>query len=104
MPVRRLGMVVKGCDMMGVLELAKRKQVNLDNILMIGVNCGGSVSPVTARKMITEKYGVDPDTVTRKRSTRASSSSSTMAATRAFPSMNSKRQAMGGGATAAGAR
>ena len=30
---------------------------------MIGVNCGGSVSPVTARKMIKDKFGVDPDTV-----------------------------------------
>ena len=25
--------------------LAKRQQVNLDNIIMIGVNCGGTVSP-----------------------------------------------------------
>jgi formate dehydrogenase subunit beta len=30
---------------------------------MIGVNCGGSVSPVLARKMITDKFGVDPNTV-----------------------------------------
>ena len=30
---------------------------------MIGVNCGGSVSPNMARKMITEKFGVDPDKV-----------------------------------------
>ena len=56
-------MTVKGCDMMGLYELAKRQQVNLDNIIMIGVNCGGTVSPVTARKMIAEKFGVDPDTV-----------------------------------------
>jgi formate dehydrogenase subunit beta len=59
----RIAMVVKGCDMMGLYELAKRKQVNLDNIIMIGVNCGGSVSSITARKMIKEKFGVDPDTV-----------------------------------------
>jgi len=51
----RLGMTVKGCDMMGLYELAKRNQINLDNIIMIGVNCGGSVSPVMARKMIKEK-------------------------------------------------
>ena len=60
---KKLGITVKGCDVMGLIELAKRKQVNLDNILMIGVNCGGSVSPVSARKMIAEKYGVDPDKV-----------------------------------------
>jgi formate dehydrogenase subunit beta len=59
----RIGITVKGCDMMGLYELAKRQQVNLDNLVMIGVNCGGSVSPVMARKMIREKFDVDPDIV-----------------------------------------
>jgi formate dehydrogenase subunit beta len=59
----KIAMTVKGCDVMGLYELAKRQQVNLDNVLMIGVNCGGSVSPVTARRMIREKFGVDPDVV-----------------------------------------
>jgi len=59
----KLGVTVKGCDMMGMYELAKRKQINLDNVIMIGVNCGGSVSAVTARKMIADKFGVDPDKV-----------------------------------------
>ena len=62
----RLGVTVKGCDAMGIYELAKRNQVNLDNILMIGVNCGGSVSPVAARKMIAEKFGVNPDDVVKE--------------------------------------
>jgi formate dehydrogenase subunit beta len=60
---RKIGVTVKGCDVMGFLELAKRKQINLDNIVMIGVNCGGSVNPTLARKMITDKFGVDPDKV-----------------------------------------
>src|SRR5512136_1724434 len=59
----KIGVTVKGCDAMAFYELAKRKQINLDNIVMIGVNCGGSVSPVVARKMIKEKYDVDPDVV-----------------------------------------
>lgn len=59
----KIGVTVKGCDAMAFYELAKRKQINLDNIFMIGVNCGGSVSPVLARKMIADKYEVDPDTV-----------------------------------------
>jgi formate dehydrogenase subunit beta len=63
---QRLGITIKGCDAMGLYELAKRKQVNLDNLVMIGVNCGGSVSPFMARKMITEKFGVDPDKVTKE--------------------------------------
>ena len=37
----KIGVTVKGCDAMAFYELAKRKQINLDNIIMIGVNCGG---------------------------------------------------------------
>ena len=62
----RLAVTVKGCDAMGLYELAKRNQVNLDNLLMIGVNCGGSVSPVSARKMIAEKFGIDPNDVVKE--------------------------------------
>jgi formate dehydrogenase subunit beta len=62
----KIGITVKGCDMMGLYELAKRQQINLDNIVMIGVNCGGSVSPVMARKMIKEKFQIDPDTVKKE--------------------------------------
>ena len=54
----KIAVTCKGCDVMAFYELAKRNQVNLDNIVMIGVNCGGSVSPVGARKMIAEKFGV----------------------------------------------
>ncbi len=59
----KLGMTVKGCDVMALHEYAKRKKIDLSNLLLIGVNCGGTVSPVMARKMIREKFGVDPDTV-----------------------------------------
>ena len=41
----KIGVTVKGCDAMAFYELAKRKQLDLDRIIMIGVNCGGSVSP-----------------------------------------------------------
>ncbi len=60
---KKIGVTVKGCDVMGFIELANRKQINLNNIVMIGVNCGGSVSPILARKMIADKFGVDPDAV-----------------------------------------
>jgi formate dehydrogenase subunit beta len=59
----KIAVTAKGCDIMGLYELAKRKQVNLDNVVMIGVNCGGTMSSVTARKMIADKFGVDPDKV-----------------------------------------
>jgi formate dehydrogenase subunit beta len=63
---KKIGVTVKGCDAMGIYELAKRKQLNLDNLFLIGVNCGGSVSPVSARKMIAEKFEVDPNDVVKE--------------------------------------
>ncbi|MEN6517590.1 MAG: Coenzyme F420 hydrogenase/dehydrogenase, beta subunit C-terminal domain [Methanospirillum sp.] len=63
---KKIGITVKGCDAMGIYELAKRGQINLDNLLLIGVNCGGSVSPVKARQMIADKFGVDPNDVVKE--------------------------------------
>ncbi|MDO5843870.1 MAG: Coenzyme F420 hydrogenase/dehydrogenase, beta subunit C-terminal domain [Methanocorpusculum sp.] len=62
----KLAVTVKGCDAKAMYELAKRGKVNLDNILMIGLNCGGSVSPQMARRMITDKYGINPDDVVKE--------------------------------------
>ncbi|MDD4253770.1 MAG: Coenzyme F420 hydrogenase/dehydrogenase, beta subunit C-terminal domain [Methanofollis sp.] len=62
----KIAVTLKGCDVMGMYELAKRQQINLDNVVMIGLNCGGSVSPVAARKMIAEKFETDPDTVLKE--------------------------------------
>lgn len=62
----RIGVALKGCDVMGLYELAKRGRVNLDNLLMLGLNCGGSISPESGRKMIAEKYSTDPDSVIRE--------------------------------------
>lgn len=62
----KIALTVKGCDAMAMYEIAKRKQINLDNVIMIGVNCGGSVSPVAARRMIADKFGIDPNTVIKE--------------------------------------
>ncbi|MCK9312710.1 MAG: Coenzyme F420 hydrogenase/dehydrogenase, beta subunit C-terminal domain [Methanocorpusculum sp.] len=59
----KIAVPVKGCDAMAFYELAKRTQINLDNVILIGLNCGGTVSPITARDMIADKYEVDPDSV-----------------------------------------
>ena len=60
---KKIAITVKGCDLMGIYELARRNEINLDNLLLIGVNCGGTVAPVKARKMIRDVFNVDPDTV-----------------------------------------
>jgi len=62
----KLAVTLKGCDAKAMYELAKRKQINLDNVIMIGLNCGGSVSPVLARKMIADKFEMDPDSIVKE--------------------------------------
>jgi formate dehydrogenase subunit beta len=62
----KIAVPLKGCDVMGMYELAKRQQINLDNVIMIGLNCGGTVSPITARKMIADKFETDPDDVVKE--------------------------------------
>jgi formate dehydrogenase (coenzyme F420) beta subunit len=62
----RIAAALKGCDVMGVYEQAKRKQLNLDNLLMIGLNCGGATTPATMRRLISEVFEVDPDSVTKE--------------------------------------
>ncbi|NLL10348.1 MAG: formate dehydrogenase [Methanomicrobiales archaeon] len=62
-PGRKLAVTVKGCDLMALHEIAKRDGVDLSKLLLIGVNCGGTVSPVKARSMIQDVYQVNPDIV-----------------------------------------
>ena len=60
---KKIAITVKPCDMRAVEELIKRYKINEDNIYMIGLNCGGTVSPVSGRKMIDLFYETDPDDV-----------------------------------------
>jgi formate dehydrogenase subunit beta len=60
---KRIGLPTKPCDARGIIEQAKRRQVNLDNIFMIGLNCGGTMHPLRMREMAADFYGLDPDSV-----------------------------------------
>ena len=62
----RIAASLKGCDVMGMYELAKRGYVDLDNVLMIGLNCGGSITPAMARRIVEEKMDLDPDAVEKE--------------------------------------
>jgi formate dehydrogenase subunit beta len=55
----RLAVVCKSCDARALVELAKINQVNLENILMIGLNCSGTLAPVPHIEML-KGMGVDP--------------------------------------------
>jgi len=65
-PNMRIATVLKGCDVKAMYEMAKRNQVNLDNIIIIGLNCGGTIRPETARIIVREKLGLDPDDVVKE--------------------------------------
>ncbi len=62
----KLAVTVKGCDAMTMVELMKRERVNADNVIMIGLNCGGTMPPVKGRQMMEKFYEVDPDSVVKE--------------------------------------
>jgi formate dehydrogenase subunit beta len=46
---KKIGMVVRSCDARAIIELAKRSQVNIDNIYMLGIECYGVAKASTAK-------------------------------------------------------
>lgn len=62
-PNQRLAVVVKGCEAKAIIELAKRNRIDLNNVLLIGLNCSGTINPLTARRMVADMYNLDPDKV-----------------------------------------
>jgi formate dehydrogenase subunit beta len=56
----KIAVVVKPCDAKAIIELAKRTQVNLDNLLLIGLNCTGTLPPAKAKTMLKLEFEVDP--------------------------------------------
>ena len=60
---KKVAVAVKPCDMRSIDELMKRYKIKKENIYTVGLNCGGTVSPITGRKMIELFYDVDPDDV-----------------------------------------
>jgi len=54
----RVAVVCRSCDARAVIELAKINQLNIENVLMIGINCSGTLSPVPHIEML---RGLDLD-------------------------------------------
>ena len=61
----KLAVVGKPCDIKAIIELEKRNQINSDNLILIGLNCSGTLSPAKAKMMLRNEFCVDPDTVLR---------------------------------------
>jgi len=62
----KVAVTCKPCDAMTIRELIKKGRVIEDNLIMVGVNCGGTMPPVKTREMIEEVYGMDPDKVVKE--------------------------------------
>jgi formate dehydrogenase subunit beta len=65
-PEERVAVTCKPCDAKAIIELAKREQLDLDDIILIGLNCSGTVSPAAAKEMFGDVFDVDPDNVIRE--------------------------------------
>ena len=63
---KRVGVPVKPCDARGIIEQAKRRQLNLDNVFMLGLNCGGTLHPLEMREMVASLFGIHPDAVIKE--------------------------------------
>ncbi len=56
----RIAVTCKPCDAKAIIELAKREQINLENLLLVGLNCTGTLPPVAAKRMFEEEFGINP--------------------------------------------
>lgn len=54
----KIAVVLRSCELRALIELAKLKQANLDNLLLIGVDCLGAYEP--ADYLRRRRDGVDP--------------------------------------------
>ncbi len=62
----KLAVACKPCDAMTIRELMKKDNIIEDNVVMIGVNCGGTMSPVPTINMIRDVYELDPKDVIKE--------------------------------------
>jgi len=56
----KIAVVAKPCDAKAIIELTKREQINLDNLLIIGLNCTGTLPSAKAKTIFKEEFGIEP--------------------------------------------
>ena len=62
----KIAVVCKPCDAKAIIELAKRTQINIDNLILIGLNCTGTLPSAKGKLIVAEEFGVDPSDVIRE--------------------------------------
>jgi len=58
----KIAVTTKPCDAMAINELIKRGRIARKNIIMLGINCGGTLPPVPTIKML-KNHEIDPAAV-----------------------------------------
>src|SRR5659263_517263 len=56
----KLAVVGVGCDSLAMGVQIRKGVLNPDNLVLIGLNCGGTLPPVKAMEMIQKLYETDP--------------------------------------------
>ncbi len=62
----KIAVVCKPCDARAIIELTKRTQIKMDNLILIGLNCTGTLPSAGAKRMFPEEFGVDPADIIRE--------------------------------------
>lgn len=62
----KIAVTCKPCDAMTIRELMRKGKIIEDNVIMIGVNCGGTMPPVPTMKMIKDVYEMDPKDIAKE--------------------------------------
>ena len=59
---KKIGVIARPCDVRAFIELAKRDQVSIDNLFVIGLECIGRIDPKELKKAL-KKAEIDPESV-----------------------------------------
>jgi len=62
----KIAVACKPCDARAIIELVKRTQIEKENLILIGLNCTGTLPSATAKRMFHEEFGIDPSDVIRE--------------------------------------
>jgi formate dehydrogenase subunit beta len=62
----KIAVVCKPCDARAIIELVKRTQIKMENLILVGLNCTGTLPSAAAKQMFREEFGVDPADVVRE--------------------------------------
>ncbi len=64
--ILKIAVTCKPCDARSIIEIAKRLKINMNNLILIGLNCTGTLPSTDAKQMFKQEFDVDPDEVVKE--------------------------------------